>query len=213
MDKPCDGDPMGVDRSWDVEGRDVFVVVVLVRDKVEAVGGKAGVLLLCGRCASGNRGSGCFGFRRPRRKKLLLVELVCVLVVVLPNPPLCSPELASDLDDSERRCAGGVRAESWWPGGPGCDLELCGRGRGSWNVTACLLPTADASSSKPVIDFLLSFLLGASLKWPSGLSRGISPERRILIGSFIRDFLWFKVESIVGAVVIMAGAAKKGARQ
>lgn len=95
-----------------MDGREGLVVGTLDNDDVEAVGGKAGVLLLCGRCASGKRASDCFCFRRPSRKKLLLVELGCKLLVVLPNPPPCSPELASDLDDSDRRFAGGVKAES-----------------------------------------------------------------------------------------------------
>lgn len=57
------------------------------------------------------------------------------------------------------------------------------------------------------MDFLRCFLLGASLKWPSWLFLGNSPDRRILMGSLIRDFLWFECVSTVGAVVIIAGAA------
>jgi hypothetical protein len=64
---------------------------------------------------------------------LLLVELALAAGAVLPNPPLCSPELASDLSDSERRFAGKDNAEFAWSlwRGPGCDFELYGRGRPS----------------------------------------------------------------------------------
>jgi hypothetical protein len=59
----------------------------------------SGVITLGG---SGNKGP-FFGLRR--RKKVVVVCTVCVVVVVVAYTP-CSPELPSDLEDSDRRLTG-----------------------------------------------------------------------------------------------------------
>lgn len=68
-------------------------------------------LLFCCRWAIGNNGSGCLRFRRDSLKKVVVVLTVWVVVVVLPYT--LSPELASDLDDSERRLIGRASVEEW----------------------------------------------------------------------------------------------------
>lgn len=55
------------------------------------------------RCAMGNMGSGCFGFRRGSRKKLLVFEPVDELGAVLPR---IRSELSSDLEDSDNLVPG-----------------------------------------------------------------------------------------------------------
>lgn len=97
-------------------------------------------------------------------------------------------------------------------------MDVCGRGRGSSNVTDCLPPEFGFGepSIGPAIDFLLSFLLipmpsfesfvGSAAGCCCSCCRSSSPERRMRIGSFIRDFFGAMVLSMVGAVVMMAGA-------
>ncbi len=68
-------------------------------------------LLFGCRWAIGNSDSGCLRFLRESRKKVVVVWTVWVVVVVLPYT--LSPELASDLDDSERRLRGSARVEVW----------------------------------------------------------------------------------------------------
>lgn len=58
----------------------------------------------------GNIGSGCFGFRRGSRKKLLVVELVEELGAVFPR---MRSELSSDLEDSDSLVAGNGSGGCW----------------------------------------------------------------------------------------------------
>ena len=69
---------------------------------------------------------------------------------------------------------------------------------------------AASSATSAVIVCLLSFLVVVTgLSLPSVVDRGSSPDRRIRMGSFIRDFFCvaLPVSTVVGAVVMMAGAA------
>ena len=74
----------------------------------------------------GNNGPLSF-FLRGKRKNVVVVETVCVVVVVAKTP--WSPELPSDLEDSDIRDSGNARAEfvsSPYAGGAGgtdCDAR------------------------------------------------------------------------------------------
>lgn len=92
------------------------------------------------RWAMGNMGSGCFCLRRGRRKKVVVVWTVCVVVVVLPYTRW-SPELPSDLEDSDKRLLNGSARplpsdSSPYAGGIWLMLWC----RGSSKVTAWRLP-------------------------------------------------------------------------
>lgn len=132
---------------------------------------------------------------------------VCVVVVVVAYTPW-SPELPSDLEDSDNRFTGRAKVElasSPYAGGEGAP---CVAGRsGSSNVTRHFVPEGADS----VIVFLRSFLSvlvtlreeGFSWSWLSSVEVFDRP------GIFIRDFFFVGFSaliSIVGAVVIISGA-------
>ncbi len=65
-------------------------------------------LFFCGRWERSNNGDGFF--RRGSRKNVVVVWMVCVVVVVVAYTPW-SPELPSDLEDSDRRFTGSANVE------------------------------------------------------------------------------------------------------
>lgn len=65
-------------------------------------------LFFCGRWERSNNGDGFF--RRGSRKNVVVVWMVCVVVVVVAYTPW-SPELPSDLEDSDRRFTGRANVE------------------------------------------------------------------------------------------------------
>lgn len=119
-----------------------------------------------------------------------------------------SPRLPSDLDDSDRRSIGGTKAAFWSPALV-CDVDVPGLG-GSSKVTVCLLVVDDDDRSFTVALFS-SLAAGrvtlAGRSWPL---LGRSLDRRIRKGIFIRlCFLGWESMSMVGAVVMIAGAKVK----
>lgn len=168
----------------------------------------------CGRWLRSNNGAGFF--RRGRRKKVVVVWTVCVVVVVVAYTP-CSPELASDLEDSESLFTGRANAEdasSPYAGGEPPLPWVIGR-FGSSKVTRLLLLGPDSD-----MVFLRSFLESISMSDVSsgcdggGCSCGFA---RLLFtavdlvrpGSLTRDFFFIgrpPLKSMVGAVVIISGA-------
>ena len=77
-------------------------------DEVEKLALSNEVLFLGWRWAIGKRESDFF-FRPSLKNVVVVVETVCVVVVVLPYT--LSPELASDLDDSDNLLAGSARVD------------------------------------------------------------------------------------------------------
>ncbi len=144
----------------------------------------------------GNNGSGCLFLRRGSRKKVVVVCTVCVVVVVLPYT--LSPELASDLEDSDNLFGGSANAEAWsspYGGGARACEEDVGR-LGSSNDTLCSGPRRIGScpADPPFAP-----------STPSAL--GSSPDRRNRAVKFIReDFFFGPIELKVGAVVMISGA-------
>lgn len=133
---------------------------------------------------------------------MVVVWIVCVVVVVDAYTPW-SPELPSDLEDSDNLFTGSAKvdeASSPYAGGKfPCVTGLSG----SSKVTLALLP--DGAVSDMV--FLLSFL--SFLVSFAGASRGISVENFPRPGNLTLDFFfvgWALLISIVGAVVIISGA-------
>lgn len=210
-----EGEAKGVDPSCPVDGRAGSPVTIEGRDEVELreveedTPGKAGVLDRWGRCPRGKSGSGCFCLRR-RRKKPDAFELVCGV-----NTPfsLTLPKLPSDLDDSDKRSTGGTKAALWLSAlllllFGGIDVEGLA---GSSKVTVCLLVDDMVRS---FIVFLFSFFAiggGRTLGADSCSPLGKSLDRRIRRGIFIRVcFLGWLFKSMVGAVVMIAGAKHNG---
>lgn len=173
----------------------------------------------CGRWLRSNNGAGFF--RRGRRKKVVVVWTVCVVVVVVAYTP-CSPELASDLEDSESLFTGRANAEdasSPYAGGEPPLPWVIGR-FGSSKVTRDLLLGPDSD-----IVFLRSFFESNSISdVSSGCDGGSSGcFARLLFttvdlvrpGSLTRDFFLLgrpPLKSMVGAVVIISGAGMLSAR-
>jgi hypothetical protein len=63
------------------------------------------------RCEIGNKGSGCLCFLRPSLKKAVVA---CAVWLFAALPPWdLSPELASDLEDSESLWGGSASVEGW----------------------------------------------------------------------------------------------------
>lgn len=183
-----------------MEGRDGSAVTLdgreetELREAEEATLGKAGVLDRWGRCPRGKSGSGCFCLRRRRKK---LVVDCCVDTTF-------SPRLLSDLEDSDKRSTGGTKAAFWSPAWV-CDAGVPGL-EGSSNVTVCLLVDDVVRSFTVALFSSLAaecMTLGGR-SWPP---LGRSLDRRIRKGIFIRVcFLGWESMSMVGAVVMMAGA-------
>jgi hypothetical protein len=143
----------------------------------------------------GNNGSGCLCFLRGSRKKVVVVWTVWVVVVVLPYT--LSPELASDLDDSDSLLGGSANAEEWSSpyGGGACACEDNGRFvssndtlcSGTGRVRSCWASPPLLSSTPFVLDS--------------------SADGRNRAAKFIREgFFRGASELKVGAVVMISGA-------
>lgn len=118
-----------------------------------------------------------------------------------------SPELPSDLEDSDRRLfAGSASMEPLSSPYAGGQLEEGGR-FGSLNVTLCFL-----NDKEVAIDFRLSFFAVSRPPGVScGSSRDSSPDRRNRLDSLMREgFFCGILGSKVGAVVMISGAIPKG---
>lgn len=130
----------------------------------------------------------------------MVVCIVCVVVVVVAYTP-CSPELPSDLDDSDRRLTGIAKVEvasSPYAGG-----ELVDGRSGSSKVTLPLVPEGAVSD----MVFLRSFF--SFCESFNACSRGASIDIFARPGSRTLDFFFagFCIFiSMVGAVVIISGA-------
>ena len=113
------------------------------------------------------------------------------LLVLMPDF-VGSSMLPSDLDDSDLRFATEDKAELWSSPSRFEGEEIDGSLEGSWKVTVCLLAEEDRASLGSCILFLLSFLVpkvSLILEAGSLSSLGMSADRRIRIGIFIRGFL------------------------
>lgn len=127
-------------------------------------------------------------------------------MVVLAYTPW-SPELPSDLEDSDSLLTGKARVEcasSPYAGGE-CPTCVCGRS-GSSKVTLPFVPDGAVS----VIVFLLSFfVILIDLGTSRGVSIGAEEDLARLVIAILDFFLIGLLElmSIVGAVVIISGAA------
>lgn len=99
----------------------------------------------------GNIGSGCFGFRRGRRKKLVEFELVDALGAVLPR---IRSELSSDLEDSDNLVPGSGSGGCWTA--PLLEGAFDDFGRFGSSILIDILPFEETPGRK---DFRLSFLL------------------------------------------------------
>jgi hypothetical protein len=138
------------------------------------------------------------------------VWTVCVVVVVVAYTP-CSPELPSDLEDSDSRFTGKARVELASSPYAGGECPTCVWGRsGSSNVTLPLLPEGAVSD----IVFLLSFFSFLVTLNGIGASSvgGVSEEVFARLVIFILDFLTglAALISIVGAVVMISGGCGSG---
>jgi len=169
---------------------------------LEPVADSPGVFDLCGRCAKGNRGAGCFCFLRPKRNTLEELALCWEWIV-------WSAEPLSDLDDSDRRFTGRASAEFWSSDATEA-TEAPDNGEaleGSSKVTVCLVGVESAGWSTVLFSFFppdQTLSRGPGSCWCLGMSL----DRRIRKGFRTPDFLLVTLPSdlIVGAVVMMAGA-------
>ncbi len=147
----------------------------------------------------GKRGSGCF-FLRESLKKVVVVWTVCVVVVVLPYTR--SPELASDLEDSESLVTGRARLDVWSSPYAGGALDELGRFNGSSGML-WLLPAAASGSMVLLLSFLPSSGMGSWPSWGIGSCSSGRPNRESLNREGrLRGAL---SNSAVGAVLMMLG--------
>lgn len=180
---------LGVVALCDEAGRGVADTL---KDDEDAWTGAA--LFFCGRCASGNKGSGVFFILLKRNMDDVGVFLG--VVFGLDNTAL-STELASDLDDSDWRYAGVLRE---------VPFDVVDARDSSGGDCGSSIVAVEGRPRTSLNDFLVCFwLLGRVVCSPS---RGISFDRRNLAAArLIRD-LTFRGPfiSFVGAVVMIAGA-------